>query len=105
MDLVVDHVVWATGYRLARMYDMGHQVGGRWRRCLLIVAKQRSARAVDSGRLLRDKRLTLAGCELVLSVTSRRTLQRDLRGLVEGGLIREVGQATDPTRHYLWQEL
>lgn len=53
----------------------------------------------------KDKRLTLAGCELVLPGTNRRTLQRDLRGLVEGGLIREVGQATDPTRHYLWREL
>jgi Fic family protein len=63
----------------------------------------RQARLVDA--FMREKRLTLAGCELVLAGTNRRTVQRDLRGLVEGGMIREVGQATDPTRHYLWQEL
>jgi predicted HTH transcriptional regulator len=53
---------------------------------------------------MREKHLTLAACELLLPETSRRTLQRDLRGLVASGLISEVGQATDPTRHYRWQE-
>jgi Fic family protein len=63
----------------------------------------RQAVLVDA--FMHDKRLTLAACERLLPATNRRSLQRDLRGLVEAGLIQEVGQATDPTRHYLWQQL
>ena len=63
----------------------------------------RQALLVDA--FIREKRLTLAACELLLPETNRRTLQRDLRGLVAKGLIREVGQPTDPTRHYAWLEL
>ncbi len=38
--------------------------------------------------------------EVALGV-NRRTLQRDLKQLVAGGFVKEVGRApTDPTRHY-----
>jgi hypothetical protein len=67
--------------------------------------KLNARQAVLVDAFMRDKRLTLAACERLLPATNRRTLQRDLRGLAEAGLIQEVGQATDPTRHYLWQQL
>ncbi len=54
--------------------------------------------------LLREKRLSLGDCERLLPEANRRTLQRDLRALVDLGLIDEVGQATDPTRHYVWRQ-
>ena len=45
--------------------------------------------------------LTLAELERKLPETSRRTLQRDLKGMLGKGLLREVGAgATDPNRHY-----
>ena len=40
----------------------------------------------------------------LLPDVARRTLQRDLKLLVDNGLVREVGKGpTDPTRHYLWE--
>ena len=50
-----------------------------------------------------QQRLSLAGCEALLPDVARRTVQRDLKALVERGLVREVGQGpTDPTRYYQW---
>jgi Fic family protein len=47
--------------------------------------------------------LSLAECEKTLPNVARRTVQRDLKHLVDAGLIGEVGQGpTDPTRHYRW---
>jgi Fic family protein len=52
---------------------------------------------------LERTRLTLADCERLFPDVARRTLQRDLKRLVEVGLVAEVGQGpTDPTRHYRW---
>lgn len=51
-------------------------------------------------------RLTVADLEAAFPTVNRRTLQRDLKALVEKGLVREVGTGpTDPTRHYLPVEL
>jgi Fic family protein len=47
--------------------------------------------------------LSLADCEKLLPDVTRRTLQRDLKLLVEAGLVVEAGHGpTDPTRHYRW---
>lgn len=47
--------------------------------------------------------MSLADCEKLLPEVARRTLQRDIKLLVDARLISEVGQApTDPTRHYRW---
>ncbi len=55
------------------------------------------------GAFLERSRLSLADCEKLLPGVARRTLQRDLKLLVEGGLVAEVGSgSTDPTRHYRW---
>jgi len=50
--------------------------------------------------LLTVGKATVAECEDELKV-NKRTLQRDLRVLVEKGLVREVGTGpTDPTKYY-----
>jgi Fic family protein len=47
--------------------------------------------------------LSVAECERLLPDVARRTLQRDLKRLVEVGLVTELGQGpTDPTRRYRW---
>jgi Fic family protein len=47
--------------------------------------------------------LSVADCEKVLPDVARRTVQRDLKHLVDAALIGEVGQGpTDPTRRYRW---
>jgi Fic family protein len=52
------------------------------------------------GYLLTAGKATVAECEEELKI-NRRTLQRDLRLLVEKGLVREVGTGpTDPTKYY-----
>ena len=52
------------------------------------------------GFLLAAGKATVAECELELKL-NRRTLQRDLKLLVERGLVREVGTGpTDPTKYY-----
>jgi Fic family protein len=61
----------------------------------------RQARLVEA--FLERGHLSLADCEKVLPDVARRTVQRDLKHLVDAGLIGEVGQGpTDPTRHYRW---
>ncbi len=50
--------------------------------------------------LLTMKKATVAECEAALSI-NRRTLQRDLKSLVEKGLVKEVASSpTDPAKYY-----
>jgi predicted transcriptional regulator len=52
------------------------------------------------GYLLTAGKATVAECEEELKM-NRRTLQRDLKLLVEKGLVREIGTGpTDPTKYY-----
>jgi len=52
------------------------------------------------GYLLTAGKATVAECEVELKM-NRRTLQRDLKLLLEKGLVREVGTGpTDPTKYY-----
>lgn len=51
-------------------------------------------------------RLGVADLECLFPNVNRRTLQRDLKALLDKGLLREVGSGpTDPSRHYLPAEL
>lgn len=60
---------------------------------------ERQALAV--GQAIEYGQLTVQAYEALCPGVSRRTLQRDLRDLVDKGLLLEHGQApTDPTRHY-----
>ena len=57
--------------------------------------------AVALGHVIEHGRLTIHDYEKLCPGANRRTLQRDLRALVEKGLLAEAGTApTDPTRHY-----
>lgn len=58
------------------------------------------------GHLASQGTLTIAEYEQLCTGTNRRTLQRDLKSLVDLGLIAETGTGpTDPTRHYTLGEL
>ena len=60
----------------------------------------RQALALD--HLMERGRLTIQDYERLCPAANRRTLQRDLKALVEKGLLTEAGTArTDPTRRYL----
>ena len=61
--------------------------------------------AVAVGEMLEHGRLTIADMERLCPATSRRTLQRDLKQLVEKGLcIETASTATDPTKFYVLKE-
>jgi Fic family protein len=52
---------------------------------------------------LERSKLTLAEAEKLFPDVARRTVQRDLKWLVDARLIGERGHGpTDPTRHYVW---
>ena len=53
------------------------------------------------GQVLDEGRLTIQAFEALCPGVNRRTLQRDLKAMVEKGLLVEKGSGpTDPTRHY-----
>jgi len=61
--------------------------------------------AVAVGEIFQHGRLTIADLERLCPDTSRRTLQRDLKQLVEKGLCLETATtATDPTKFYVLKE-
>jgi Fic family protein len=60
----------------------------------------RQSAALD--QLFANGRLTLSDLEVRFPETNRRTLQRDLKGMLSKGLLREAGAGpTDPNRHYV----
>ena len=64
----------------------------------------RQAAALD--QVFAHGKLSLADLEHALPDVNRRTLQRDLKGMLGKGLLREVGSGpTDPNRHYVPVEL
>jgi hypothetical protein len=64
----------------------------------------RQAGALD--HLLAHGKLTLGELESIFPEVNRRTLQRDLKGMLDKGLLREVATGpTDPNRHYVLGEL
>lgn len=53
--------------------------------------------------LAAHRKLKLQDYEKLCPEVNRRSLQRDLKDLLEKMLIREIGAGpTDPTRHYVW---
>jgi Fic family protein len=63
-------------------------------------------RSVILAELLAARSVTIGGLEGLFPGIDRRTLQRDLKVLLEKGLIREVGSGrTDPNRSYVPAEL
>ena len=64
----------------------------------------RQAGALD--HLLAHGKLTLGELESIFPDVNRRTLQRDLKAMLDKELLREVATGpTDPNRHYVLGEL
>jgi len=64
----------------------------------------RQAKAL--GHLIQHGKLTIQDFEALCPTVNRRSLQRDLKGMLDKKLIVEVGAgATDPNRHYVLAEL
>ena len=58
------------------------------------------------GYLIEHGRLSIQDYEKVCPDVNRRSLQRDLKGMVDQRILEEVGVgATDPTRYYVLKEL
>ena len=58
------------------------------------------------GFLLEHKKLNIQDFESLCPDVNRRSLQRDLKGFLEKGLVKEKGAGpTYPTRHYVLSEL
>ena len=65
---------------------------------------ERQSKAV--GHILQYGRLTIQDYEKLCPEVNRRSLQRDLNGLLEKRLVNETGTGqTDPTRHYVLSKL
>lgn len=61
---------------------------------------QRQGKAIEF--LLTHGKLTIKNFETLCPEANKRSLQRDLKGILEKGLIKEAGKGlTDPTRHYV----
>ena len=61
---------------------------------------------VTTTALIQYGELTIQDFEALCPEVNRRSLQRDLKGMIEKKVIAEVGAGTtDPTRHYVLAEL
>lgn len=50
--------------------------------------------------------LTIQDFERLCSSVTRRTLQRDLKSMIDRGLLaKKATSPTDPTRHYVWVDI
>jgi len=85
--------------QLAEVQARGERV---IRRDILVREHRLSERqTLALGHVLEHGRLTIQEYEALSPGTNRRTLQRDLKGMVKKGLLSERGTGpTDPTRHY-----
>jgi DNA-binding HxlR family transcriptional regulator len=56
--------------------------------------------------VLTNGKVTVGDLERTFPEINRRTLQRDLKAMLDKGVFREVGTGpTDPNRHYMLREL
>ena len=58
------------------------------------------------GYMMQNGKLTIQNFEDIYPEVNRRSLQRDLKGMLDKELILEIGAGlTDPTRHYILSKL
>jgi hypothetical protein len=106
MDLTVwlDYFVTGLETQMIEVKQRGEQV---IRRDVLVQKhglNKRQGRALEF--LMQHGKLTIQDFETICPDVNRRSLQRDLKGLLDKELINEVGAgATDPTRHYVMAKL
>jgi Fic family protein len=103
MDLTVWLEFFVTGLstQLQEVKSKGEQA---IRAAVVAAVKKLNARQASLVAAFMERAtLSLSDCEKLLADVTRRTVQRDLKHLVDAGLVREVGAGpTDPTRHYQW---
>lgn len=102
MDMTswLDYFVMGLETQMIEVKERGEQVI----RCDVLVQKhglnERQSKAV--GLLLERKKLAIQDFEKLCPNVNRRSLQRDIKGLLDKGLITEIGAGpTDPSRHYV----
>ncbi|MEW6079731.1 MAG: Fic family protein [Thermodesulfobacteriota bacterium] len=106
MDMTswLDYFVTGLESQMIEVRQRGEQV---IRRDVLVKKhglNERQARAL--GYLIQHGKLTIQNFELLCPSVNRRSLQRDLKGMIDKGVVAEVGAgATDPTRHYVLGKL
>lgn len=103
----LDHTRWLE-YFVEGLTTQMHEVQARGERVIkkdVVLAKARKVGLKDRpvailNFLLENGKGTVADCEKALDF-NRRSLQRDLKLLIDKGLVREIGSGpTDPTKHY-----
>jgi len=106
MDMTgwLDYFVTGLEIQMIEVRERGEQVIGRD----ILVQKNglngRQIKALDY--LMQYGKLTIQNFESLCPEVNRRSLQRDLKRMVEKGLISEVSvNSTDPTRHYVLNKL
>jgi len=106
MDLTIwlDYFVTGLETQMIEVKQRGEQVI----RLDVLVQKhglnKRQGKALEF--LMQHGKLTIQDFETICSDMNRRSLQRDLKGLMDKELINEVGTgATDPTRYYVMAKL
>jgi len=105
----MDLTAWLS-YFVAGLATQLQEVRARGERAIRadVLARDRGLnerQAILVGALLEHASVTLADAEHLLRDVTRRTVQRDLKRLVELGLVIEVGSGpTDPNRAYRWAQ-
>lgn len=104
MTLWLDYFVTGLETQMIEVRDRGEHV---IRRDVLVQQhglNDRQAKAI--GYLLQNAELTIKEFESLCQEVNRRSLQRDLKGMLDKNLIVEIGAGTtDPTRHYVLAKL
>lgn len=103
----LDHTLWLEYFveGLATQMREVQERGEKVIRKDVVLAKARKSGIKDRplallNFLFEHGKGTIADCEKALNI-NRRSLQRDLKLLVDKGLVREIGSGpTDPTKHY-----
>ena len=100
----LDYFISGLETQMIEVRDRGEQV---IRRDVLVQQSglnERQAKAI--GHLMQNAKLTVQQYEALCPEVNRRSLQRDLKGMLDKTLIGEVGAgATDPPRHYVLAKL
>jgi hypothetical protein len=106
MDMTVwlDYFITGLETQMIEVRERGEQV---IRRDVMVQKhglNERQGKAIEF--LLKHGKLTIQDFEMLCPDVNRRSLQRDLKGMLDKELVKEIGAGpTDPTRHYTLSEL
>lgn len=106
MDMTdwLDYFITGLETQMIEVKERGEQVIHRDVLVRKYSLNERQGKAL--GFLLENKKLAIQNFEGLCPDVNRRSLQRDLKGMLDKELILEIGAGpTDPTRHYVLSEL